>query len=84
MQHADKPPIEELHQFLDYQLPRQWAPEFGDLPLGLGSGHRKNMSPWLRFTLTGPKLYVNTTKVINAFNDKSHHSPFSVADFDND
>ncbi|XP_054778026.1 MACPF domain-containing protein NSL1-like isoform X2 [Prosopis cineraria] len=58
-----KPPIEELHQFLEYQLPRQWAPVYGDLPLGFGAGHRRNMLPSLKFSLTGPKLYVNTAKV---------------------
>ncbi|KAG2603421.1 hypothetical protein PVAP13_5KG770500 [Panicum virgatum] len=29
-----KPPIEELHQFLEFQLPRQWAPVYSDLALG--------------------------------------------------
>ncbi|XP_028766604.1 MACPF domain-containing protein NSL1-like [Neltuma alba] len=58
-----KPPIEELHQFLEYQLPRRWAPVYGDLPLGFGAGLRKKMSPSLKFSLTGPKLYVNTAKV---------------------
>ncbi|CAL9015532.1 unnamed protein product [Prunus brigantina] len=56
-----KPPIEELHQFLEFQLPRQWAPVYGDLPLGLR--RRKHVSPSLQFTFMGPKLYVNTMKV---------------------
>ncbi|KAM6559600.1 hypothetical protein CsatA_028839 [Cannabis sativa] len=56
-----KPPIEELHQFLEFQLPRQWAPVYGDLPLTLR--HRKLASPSLQFTFMGPKLYVNTMKV---------------------
>lgn len=56
-----KPPIEELHQFLEFQLPRQWAPVYGDLPLGLK--RRKQASPSLQFSLLGPKLYVNTTQV---------------------
>lgn len=56
-----KPPIEELHQFLEFQLPRQWAPVYGDLPLGLR--HRKQVSPSLQFSFMGPKLYVNTTLV---------------------
>ncbi|KAK4739584.1 hypothetical protein R3W88_003281 [Solanum pinnatisectum] len=56
-----KPPIEELHQFLEFQLPRQWAPVFGDLPLG---PQRRNLSfPSLQFSLLGPRLYVNTTPV---------------------
>ncbi|KAJ9136132.1 hypothetical protein P3X46_033240 [Hevea brasiliensis] len=56
-----KPPIEELHQFLEFQLPRQWAPVYGDLPLTLK--RRKQASPSLRFTFMGPKLYVNTMQV---------------------
>ncbi|KHN09978.1 MACPF domain-containing protein NSL1 [Glycine soja] len=58
-----KPAIEELHQFLEFQLPRQWAPMYGDLPLGFGHKYKKSMSPSLQFTLMGPKLYVNTVKV---------------------
>ncbi|KAK7319721.1 hypothetical protein RJT34_04446 [Clitoria ternatea] len=58
-----KPAIEELHQFLEFQLPRQWAPMYDDLPLGFGHKYKKNMSPSLQFTLMGPKLYVNTVKV---------------------
>ncbi|GFP97126.1 macpf domain-containing protein nsl1 [Phtheirospermum japonicum] len=56
-----KPPLEELAQFLEYQLPRQWAPEYSDLPLG--HRRRRKASPSLQFTLLGPKLYVNTVKV---------------------
>ncbi|KAG0458151.1 hypothetical protein HPP92_023308 [Vanilla planifolia] len=56
-----KPPIEELHQFLEFQLPRQWAPAFGDLPLG--PQRRKRGLPSLQFTFLGPKLHVNTIQV---------------------
>ncbi|KAJ0257951.1 MACPF domain-containing protein NSL1 [Hirschfeldia incana] len=55
-----KPPMEELYQFLEFQLPRQWAPVYGDLPLGL---RRNKSSPSLQFSLMGPKLYVSTSKV---------------------
>ncbi|XP_073118213.1 MACPF domain-containing protein At4g24290-like isoform X2 [Elaeis guineensis] len=56
-----KPPVTELHQFLEFQLPRQWAPIFGDLPLG---PQRKQQSgAYLQFTFMGPKLYVNTNVV---------------------
>ncbi|KAI4296181.1 hypothetical protein L6164_036160 [Bauhinia variegata] len=56
-----KPPIEELHQFLEFQLPRQWAPVFSELPLG---PQRKQLSSAsLQFSFMGPKLYVNTTQV---------------------
>ncbi|KAK9064258.1 hypothetical protein SSX86_015638 [Deinandra increscens subsp. villosa] len=56
-----KPPIEELEQFLEFQLPRQWAPAYGDLPLA--PRRRKTPSPSLQFTFLGPRLYVNTIKV---------------------
>ncbi|XP_004299896.1 PREDICTED: MACPF domain-containing protein At4g24290 [Fragaria vesca subsp. vesca] len=56
-----KPPIEELHQFLEFQLPRQWAPVFSDLPLGPQRKNQSNTS--LQFSLMGPKLYVNTSLV---------------------
>ncbi|KAL6574020.1 kinetochore-associated protein nsl1 [Orobanche hederae] len=56
-----KPSLEELAQFLEYQLPRQWAPTYNDLPLG--HCRKKKASPSLQFTLLGPKLYVNTVKV---------------------
>ncbi|KAL5993323.1 hypothetical protein ACLOJK_014247 [Asimina triloba] len=56
-----KPPIEELHQFLEFQLPRQWAPVFGELPLGPQRKQQSNSS--LRFSFLGPKLHVNTSPV---------------------
>lgn len=56
-----KPPIEELHQFLEFQLPCQWAPAFGDLPLG--PERRMRDFPSLKFTFMGPKLHVNTIQV---------------------
>ncbi|CAH8382895.1 unnamed protein product [Eruca vesicaria subsp. sativa] len=56
-----KPPISELHQFLEFQLPRQWAPVFSELPLG---PQRKQQScASLQFSFFGPKLFVNTTLV---------------------
>uniref|UniRef100_A0A5B7BA07 MACPF domain-containing protein n=1 Tax=Davidia involucrata TaxID=16924 RepID=A0A5B7BA07_DAVIN len=56
-----KPPIEELHQFLEFQLPRQWAPVFSELPLG--PQRRQQSTASLQFSFMGPKLYVNTTPV---------------------
>lgn len=56
-----KPPLEELHQFLEFQLPRQWAPVFSDLPLGPQRKQQSTAS--LQFTFMGPKLYVNTSVV---------------------
>jgi len=58
---TDKPPIEELHQFLEFQLPRQWAPVFSDLPLGPQWKQRSSAS--LQFSFMGPRLYVNTIPV---------------------
>ncbi|KAJ7967990.1 MACPF domain-containing protein [Quillaja saponaria] len=56
-----KPPIEELHQFLEFQLPRQWAPVFSELPLG--PQRKQQSSASLQFSFLGPKLFVNTTAV---------------------
>ncbi|KAK6254149.1 hypothetical protein QUC31_015869 [Theobroma cacao] len=56
-----KPPIEELHQFLEFQLPRQWAPVFSELPLGPQRKQQSTAS--LQFSFMGPKLFVNTTTV---------------------
>lgn len=56
-----KPPIEELRQFLEFQLPRQWAPVFNELPLTLS---RKERSPsTLQFSLMGPKVKVSNMQV---------------------
>lgn len=54
--------MEDLQQFLEFQVPRQWAPAYSDLPLA--PRHSKFGFPSLKFTLMGPKLYVNTIKVI--------------------
>ncbi|XP_028786227.1 MACPF domain-containing protein At4g24290 isoform X1 [Neltuma alba] len=56
-----KPPIEELHQFLEFQLPRQWAPIFGEL--ALGPDRKPQTMASLQFSFMGPKLHVNTTPV---------------------
>ncbi|GMH05465.1 hypothetical protein Nepgr_007305 [Nepenthes gracilis] len=56
-----KPPIEELAEFLEFQLSRQWAPAYGDLPLGLY--RKRTASSSLHCVFTGPKLYVNTAQV---------------------
>ncbi|CAI0421907.1 unnamed protein product, partial [Linum tenue] len=53
-----KPPVVELHQFLEFQLPKHWAPVFGDLALGPDRKHQGNSS--LQFSFMGPRLYVNT------------------------
>lgn len=62
---ADKPPINELHQFLEFQLPRQWAPVFSDLPLG--PQRRQSDTSSLQFSFLGPKLLVNISPVMSLF-----------------
>ncbi|KAI5079621.1 hypothetical protein GOP47_0005100 [Adiantum capillus-veneris] len=57
-----KPPIQELHHFLEFQLPKEWAPAYGDLPLG--PPRKQHGSPSLQFRPLGPKLQVNTTPVM--------------------
>ncbi|XP_073053524.1 MACPF domain-containing protein At1g14780-like [Primulina eburnea] len=56
-----KPPVEDLHYFLEFQVPRQWVPLFGELPLR----HQRSKAsyPLLQFSLLGPKVYVNTVQV---------------------
>ncbi|XVE94197.1 hypothetical protein REPUB_Repub01dG0261000 [Reevesia pubescens] len=56
-----KPPLEELHMFLEFQLPKLWAPNFIDLPIARQQKRRSNS--FLQFKFLGPKLYVNTTLV---------------------
>ncbi|CAA2998061.1 Hypothetical predicted protein [Olea europaea subsp. europaea] len=56
-----QPPIEELDQFLEFQLPREWAPGFGDIPIG--PDRKLEIGETLQFSLMGPKLYVNAIKV---------------------
>ncbi|KAI7742649.1 hypothetical protein M8C21_025537 [Ambrosia artemisiifolia] len=52
-----KPPITELQQFLEFQLPTRWAPEFGELAVGPEGKQNHNAS--LQFRFMGPKLYVD-------------------------
>ena len=61
---ADKPPISDLPYFLDFQSHKIWAPIHNDLPLG-PLANRTTSSPSLTFNLMGPKLYVNTNKVLS-------------------
>ncbi|KAK8625389.1 hypothetical protein V6N13_090262 [Hibiscus sabdariffa] len=57
----DKPPLEQLQQFLDLQLPRQWAPAYSELPLG--PQRKRQSTASLQFRFMGPKLYVSTIPV---------------------
>ena len=59
---SDKPTLEDLQYFLEFQVPSQWAPMFNELPLG---HQRKRAScPSLQFSFMGPKVHVNSTQVI--------------------
>ncbi|KAJ6429936.1 hypothetical protein OIU84_021364 [Salix udensis] len=57
-----KPPISDLHYFLDFQSHKVWAPVHNDLPLGPSTNVASSSSA-LHFHLLGPKLYVNTSQV---------------------
>lgn len=56
-----KPPPEDLQYFLEFQVPRQWAPLFCELPLR--HQQRKTSYPWLQFAFMSPKIYISTTQV---------------------
>ncbi|ONK58768.1 uncharacterized protein A4U43_C09F16450 [Asparagus officinalis] len=56
-----KPDPEDLQRFLEFQVPRQWAPMFNDFTLG--PQRRKAFYPSLQFRFLGPVLRVNTTQV---------------------
>uniref|UniRef100_A0A6N2L1Q7 MACPF domain-containing protein n=1 Tax=Salix viminalis TaxID=40686 RepID=A0A6N2L1Q7_SALVM len=57
-----KPPISDLHYFLDFQSHKIWAPVHNDLPLGPSTNVASSSSA-LHFYLLGPKLYVNTSQL---------------------
>ncbi|XP_050238493.1 MACPF domain-containing protein At1g14780-like [Mercurialis annua] len=56
-----KPTPEDLQYFLEFQVPKQWAPMFCELPLR--HQRRKASSPSLRFSFLGPKIYISSTQV---------------------
>ncbi|XP_030536602.1 MACPF domain-containing protein At1g14780-like [Rhodamnia argentea] len=56
-----KPLPEDLQYFLEFQVPRQWAPTFCELPLR--HQRRKTSYPSLQFSFMGPKIYVSSTQV---------------------
>ncbi|KAF8402198.1 hypothetical protein HHK36_013150 [Tetracentron sinense] len=56
-----KPAPEDLQYFLEFQVPRQWAPMFNELPLG--PQRRKASCPSLQFSFLGPRLHVSSTQV---------------------
>ncbi|KAI3706257.1 hypothetical protein L6452_23873 [Arctium lappa] len=58
-----KPALEDLQCFLEFQVPRLWAPLFCELPLR--HQRRKTTYPRLQFNFMGPKIYVSTTQVLS-------------------
>lgn len=58
-----KPDPDELEHFLEFQVPREWAPLYNEL--SLVPQHPRQISPTLRFRLFGPKLHINTTQVLS-------------------
>ncbi|KAK1312314.1 MACPF domain-containing protein CAD1 [Acorus calamus] len=55
-----KPPIEELRYFLEFQIPRIWAPVRDTLP---GHQRREPVCPSLQFSMMGQKLYVSQEQI---------------------
>ncbi|KAK8488759.1 hypothetical protein V6N13_025326 [Hibiscus sabdariffa] len=58
---SNKPVPEDLRYFLEFQVPRQWAPMFCELPLR--HQRKKSSCPSLQFAFLGPKIHVNCTQV---------------------
>ncbi|RRT48167.1 hypothetical protein GW17_00031434 [Ensete ventricosum] len=57
---TDKPPIEELRSFLEFQIPRIWAPVREEFP---GHQRKEPVCPFLQFSIMGQKLYVSQEQV---------------------
>ncbi|KAL9227825.1 hypothetical protein vseg_003472 [Gypsophila vaccaria] len=55
-----KPQIEELRYFLEFQIPRVWAPLHDRLP---GQQRKEPVCPSMQFSLMGQKLYVSQEQV---------------------
>ncbi|KAJ8760913.1 hypothetical protein K2173_021951 [Erythroxylum novogranatense] len=58
-----KPPITDLHYFLDFLSHKTWAPVHNELPLCPTTNIPSSSSSALHFNLMGPKMHVNTTQV---------------------
>ncbi|KAJ1419221.1 Membrane attack complex component/perforin [Sesbania bispinosa] len=55
-----KPPIEELRYFLEFQIPRIWAPLQDRIP---GQQRKEPVCPSLQFSIMGQKLYVSQEQI---------------------
>ncbi|KAI0516058.1 hypothetical protein KFK09_008730 [Dendrobium nobile] len=62
-----KPDPDELQHFLEFQVPRQWAPLYSELTLSLQHPQQRKSYPKLQFRFLGPKLHINTTQVSSAY-----------------
>ncbi|XWS22086.1 hypothetical protein CRYUN_Cryun29cG0004200 [Craigia yunnanensis] len=55
-----KPPVEELRYFLEFQIPRIWAPIQDKIP---GHQRKEPICPSLQFSMMGQKLYVSPEQI---------------------
>ncbi|XP_011019015.1 PREDICTED: MACPF domain-containing protein CAD1-like [Populus euphratica] len=55
-----KPQIEELRYFLEFQIPRIWAPVQDNFP---GHQRKEPVCPSLQFSMMGQKLYVSQEQI---------------------
>ncbi|CAK9144476.1 unnamed protein product [Ilex paraguariensis] len=55
-----KPQIEELRYFLEFQVPRLWAPIHDRLP---GNQRKEPICPFLQFSMMGQKLYISQEQI---------------------
>ncbi|XP_022761402.1 MACPF domain-containing protein CAD1-like [Durio zibethinus] len=55
-----KPPIEELRYFLEFQIPRIWAPVRDKIP---GRQRKEPICPSLQFSMMGQRLYVSQEQI---------------------
>ncbi|XP_058766730.1 MACPF domain-containing protein CAD1-like [Vicia villosa] len=55
-----KPPIEELRYFLEFQIPRVWAPLHDRIA---GQQRKEPVCPSLQFSIMGQKLYVSQEQI---------------------
>ncbi|KAL0700191.1 hypothetical protein Bca4012_056313 [Brassica carinata] len=57
LKYKDKPPVEDLQYFLDFQIARAWAPEQSNLQ------RKEPVCKSLHFSLMGPKLFISADQV---------------------
>ncbi|PWA63692.1 membrane attack complex component/perforin (MACPF) domain-containing protein [Artemisia annua] len=67
---ADKPALEDLQCFLEFQVPRLWASIFCELPLR--HQRRKTSCPRLQFNFIGPKIYISMTQQLLPYSNEAY------------